>query len=138
MQKRKKETKNKGKINHKKHHATDIEVSIESILQELGLSYKKEYLVGNYPVDFHIEEYNLSIQADGCFHHGCVDCYNGVKLYPRQIFQRRRDKACILYHKYNKINIIRIRECDLKRDSLGVKNLIIEVIKKIKEGNQKK
>lgn len=109
---------------------------MKSILLNLNISFKKEYKIGNYPVDFFLPEYNLSIQCDGCWHHNKdCDCLKKVdKIYPRQIFQERRDRACIAYHKYHKINIVRFKGCEILNKANEIKNRINIIIKKIESG----
>ena len=70
-----------------------------------------------YHVDFFLPDYNLSIQADSIYWHGgCSECNISNKLNARQIFQQTRDKACICYHKFKKINLLRICECKIKNE----------------------
>lgn len=123
-------------IKGRKVKSTNIEKKLQFLLQELKLNFAMEYYVGNYPVDFFLKEHNLSINIDGCWVHGCnCDLNLGKKKYPRQVFQLRRDKACILYHKYSKINIIRIKECTLLNIEES-KAIILEVITRISKGEQ--
>jgi very-short-patch-repair endonuclease len=118
----------------KKRKSTSIETTFQLILQDLSLNFKREHYIGNYPVDFFLKEHNLSIEIDGCFHHACSKCYPDKKeQYPRQMFQKRRDKACIMYHKYSKINILRIKECSLV-DINAIKCIILEVLSRISKG----
>lgn len=117
----------------RKRPPTNIEVFLEAILRDMGLNFFKEYKIGNYPVDFYIKKYNLSIQVDGCFHHLCNKCYKDKEAYSRQVFQKRRDRACVLYHKYSKINILRLKECSLS-DPESTKLLLLEVFDRISKG----
>ena len=114
---------------------TDIEDLMAQLLKELGLKFKREYYIGNYPVDFYLPDYKLSIQTDGCWHHSHKNCKLAAgKKYPRQVFQVRRDKACMAYHKHVKISILRIRECTLKGDRDKVINIIYDCLEKITKG----
>ena len=102
---------------------------------ELGLQYKREFKVGNYPVDFYIPMYKLSIQCDGCYWHGQHSgCRYTHKNSPRRQFQARRDKACTMYHKHIKNNILRVHECQVEHSIEEVKLKITSAIKSILEG----
>jgi G:T-mismatch repair DNA endonuclease (very short patch repair protein) len=117
---------------------TDIEQLMSDTLLDMGLRFKREFYIGNYPVDFYLPEYNLSIQTDGCWCHGHLGCKlleGNKKKYPRQLFQARRDKACNLYHKHSKVNIIRVRECSLKSDVGKFKKDLKTILKLIKQGS---
>ena len=115
---------------------TDIERALARILQEEKLTYAREHRLGTYPVDFYLRKYNLTLQADGCYHHGCPSCYKGKTLEARQKKQILKDKACIGFHKHYKINIIRIYGCLILEKEDYVRGLIRKVISGIKEGNK--
>lgn len=116
---------------------TDIEKIVRDLLFFNNIKYKREYKVGNYPVDFYLPDYNLSIQCDGCFHHQCISCYKKQKVkYARQIFQKQRDKSCIAYHMYHKINILRLKGCDILSSKEKTLIKINKVIKKIINGEK--
>lgn len=115
---------------------TDIEKAVRQILLSLGFSFKMQHKIGNYPVDFYIPKYKLTIQTDGCFFHSAkCSCFKAKKIYPRQIFQQRRDKACIAYHKYHKINIIRLRGCEILESPEHIVKTILSTIERIKDGD---
>lgn len=125
---------NKSKFFKKrKHKSTNIEDIMCNLLTNCKFAFKREFLIGNYPVDFYLTDYRLSIQVDGCWHHGCKQCTKELKC-PRHIFQRNRDKACILFHKYQNINILRVKECTLVKDIELVKQTILDIIKEIESG----
>ena len=80
-------------------------------------------------------DYNLTLQCDSSYWHGpCKNCKD-VDINRRQKLQSRRDKACLTYHKYAKINIIRLCECLIKEEDELVK-LLSYYIGKI-EGGEK-
>jgi very-short-patch-repair endonuclease len=112
-----------------KHKVTSIEKKVAATLNELNLKFFREHYLGNYPVDFYIPKYNLSIQADGDYFHFCSKCYKNKNPSNRQIFQQHRDKACLTYHKYCRISLIRLRECTInKRNILKIIKIVIEKI----------
>ena len=118
-----------------KRKSTDIEKIMRSILLNMSVDFKKEYKIGNYYVDFYLPKYNLSIQCDGCwFHLPKCNCLKIVKIYKRQLFQQRRDKACIAYHIYHNINIIRFKGCEIINNSQEIFKKIQSILKKISNG----
>lgn len=116
-----------------RHKATDIEKLVSSCLREQGFYYKREHRLDNYHVDFYLPHFNLSIQADSTYWHGGCNCCRVKGLTARQRFQRHRDRACLTYHRYRRINILRICECVIK-DKTALVNLIKTSIEKIENG----
>ena len=117
---------------------TDIELKTYHALDLLKVKFKREQYHGNYPVDFYLPDYNFSIQVDGSYwHSGCNKCRGDVKLTTKQKFQSNRDKACITYHKYCKISIIRICSCTIQENTIeDLANYIGKFLKRIKEGEK--
>lgn len=116
---------------------TDIEVIMAAELKDLGLKFKREFKVGYYPIDFYLPDYELSIQVDGTYYHGnCPDCLKEEKNNPRQVFQRRRDLACISFHKYHQVSIIRVCACKLLYDKKRVRKILKSCIKTIQKGEK--
>lgn len=105
------------------------------ILDSIGVHYKMQHRVGNYPVDFYLPNFKLSIQCDGCYFHQHSSKLCKVTKVPRQIFQKYRDKACIAYHKYKHINIIRFYGCEILAKPDIVRDTILSTISKIKNGD---
>jgi very-short-patch-repair endonuclease len=114
--------------------ATDIERAVARILQNEKLSYVREYRIGTYPVDFYLRDFNLTIQADGCYHHGCPYCYTSKDLQPRQKKQTLKDKACVVFHRHSKINIIRFYGCHILEDPQYVISVLKDSIEEICDG----
>jgi very-short-patch-repair endonuclease len=114
--------------------ATDIEKILAKILKELGFSFQKEKKIGTYRVDFYVKELNLSVQADGCWHHGLSCCNEELSF--RQKVQHKRDLACISYHKHCGLNIVRLPGCKIKEKPLEVKEVLIKYMKEIVRGNK--
>jgi len=113
---------------------SDLEKEVGNVMSGAGIKYSQQTRIGNYPVDFHIKSANLSIQVDGCWHHFCSDCNVDKKHHARQKFQARRDKACNMYHKYRKVNMLRFRECFIKDNIEIIPTIIYNTIKDIKSG----
>lgn len=115
--------------------ATDIERVMKCILLNMNVSFKSEYKIGNYPVDFYLPDYNLSLQCDGCWVHNHM-CKNNKykKIYPRQIFQQQKDRSCAAYHIYHKINLIRFNGCEILDNTNKIIDKLKCIFKKIKNG----
>lgn len=115
---------------------TDIEQILYLILlNDLSVKFKSEFKVGNYPVDFYLPNCKLSIQCDGnYFHGGCEKCNPKDIKTKRQFFQSHRDQACLTYHKYCKISLIRLCSCFIKSEKIAVVNYLKAVIKRVKSG----
>lgn len=125
----------KTKKTKKTKKVSSLEKDFYDLLLSLGLVAKKQYRIGNYPVDFYFPAHKLSIQVDGCFHHGCKNCYSEQKeLYPRQRFQSRRDKACNLFHSFNKQSLIRFKECYIEANIEKIPEILYNAFNKIKSG----
>jgi very-short-patch-repair endonuclease len=124
------------KVRRKVNKQTNIEAILEGLLVELRVTYIREHYVGNYRVDFYLPDYKLSLQADGGYYHGrCLVCRDSAKGTIKNITgQKYRDKSCITYHKYKKINIIRICECQLLHNIGKVKDTILKGIETILTG----
>lgn len=68
-----------------KRYNTQIEQLVAGFLTELGLSYvQQKHVVGVGYVDFYLQEYNMIIEADGCYWHGCQLHYPTANLAKQQ------------------------------------------------------
>lgn len=115
--------------------ASSLEIKFEKLLKSLSIRFKKQVKIGSYPVDFYLTNYKLSIQVDGCFHHLCSKCYTtSSKVYPRQKFQYRRDNACNLLHKYNKVSLIRFKECYINNNIDKIPEILYNIFNRIRSG----
>lgn len=54
---------------------TKPELELASRLQSASLVYETQKRIGNILVDFYLPQQNLVIEVDGCWWHGCLDCY---------------------------------------------------------------
>ena len=73
------------------------EREVESHLQEAGLSYEKQVRVGMMLVDFYLPQQNLVIEVDGCWWHGCLDCYPGGGAKLDQFEERQKQLSILGY-----------------------------------------
>lgn len=53
---------------------TSIENKVCAVLKELGINFSEQKFIKKYAYDFYLPDYNLLIEADGCFWHGCEIC----------------------------------------------------------------
>ncbi len=91
---------------------TKPERELESRLQAAGLCYEKQKRVGNMLVDFYLSQQNLVIEVDGCYWHGCPDCFPDGGFGPDKFEARQKSLEVLGY------DAIRIWEHEL-RDTAG-------------------
>ena len=52
---------------------TKPELTFEMLLQSVNFQYKKQYKVGKKRPDFYLPDFNLLVEIDGCWAHGCKE-----------------------------------------------------------------
>ena len=84
---------------------TTPEKIMREFLDKIGVVYKQEYKIGKYWADFYLPKYNAVIEVDGDYWHSLPD----VKEK-----DTRKDK----YLKSKGINVMHIKECELKTSDI--------------------
>lgn len=65
-----------------------LEQFVAAQLDAVGLTYERQKRIGRYAVDFFVPDFNLIIEANGCYWHGCEVCgFNSAE----HIEKRKRD-----------------------------------------------
>ena len=59
---------------------TNMQLSVEKIMNELGFQTVLEYEVGNYSIDIYIPELNLAVEVDGFGHYKKRDVKRDAKV----------------------------------------------------------
>jgi G:T-mismatch repair DNA endonuclease (very short patch repair protein) len=60
-----------------KNRNTSLEICVAHLLDQWGISYVQQERIGRYYPDFFLPDYNIILEAAGCFWHGCEQCgYN--------------------------------------------------------------
>jgi DNA mismatch endonuclease (patch repair protein) len=75
--------------------------------------------------DFTFRREKVAIFVDGCFWHGCPDCYrapkSNVEFWKRKVDgNRRRDRRVTRQLRSTGWSVVRVRECVLKRSPVAV------------------
>jgi DNA mismatch endonuclease, patch repair protein len=107
-------------------HDSKIEKKVQKMLDDEHIKYRKHEPIMGQP-DIFIEP-KLAIFIDGCFWHGCTQCY-GEKILDMNIPRKSmiRDQKVNNYLSKNKIRVIRFWEHDVIYNSEN----ILKFIKKI-------
>ena len=106
---------------------TKPEIVLYGILQELDISYEKQYLIANkFCVDSFIHSKNLVIQADGDYWHG-----NSAKFSTLDKRQSKRvglDNSQDAYLKKIGLSVLRLWESQLMKEREMCKQLILDCL----------
>lgn len=120
--------KNNHLLQHRK-EPTSIEAAIYNGLDELGVSYCKQYIVGNkFACDVAFPELRIIIEIQGDYWHGNPKKFK--TLNEQQKRQQKQDRSKKAYLEACGFKVLYIWESDIKNNLTGCLNKIIEVIKK--------
>lgn len=101
---------------------SNLHKQVKATLVESGiLGFETETQVGFYSIDEADTARKLALEIDGCYWHGCPSC----GLEP-PIANRGLDARKTTYLNSRGWRVLRVRECDWKRDAAGC----LEIIKK--------
>ena len=100
----------------KKRKATSIERKVASYLKERGIYFIREKRIETYPVDFYLPGHKKVIQTDGCWYHGCKQCYTEDEILPRYKIQAYRDKANVALLEHNGLKVLRLPEHEIMKE----------------------
>ncbi|MFW6282322.1 MAG: DUF559 domain-containing protein [bacterium] len=102
-----------------------LEKYFTTVLDEMNLEYKSQYLIKYYMVDFFLEKENLIIQIDGDYWHVNPTIHPEGAIGERQINNIKVDKAFNTYiEKYTNYKLLRIWESDIHKNLDKVKEQI--------------
>lgn len=85
--------------------------TFKRLLENAGLEFQTEYQVGFYAIDEASPDLKVAVEIDGCYWHGCPHC----KSLPFGD-NARLDKRKTTYLERRGWAVLRVRECDLKKD----------------------
>ena len=74
---------------------------MRELLDKVGAEYEQEYKIGKYWADFYLPKYNVVIEVDGDYWHSLPDV-------------KEKDTRKDIYLKSKGINVMHIKECELK------------------------
>lgn len=107
---------------------TRPEVELRRALHRRGLRFRLHRAVaGKYRVDIVLPKWRLAVFVDGCFWHGCPRHSRAVFKGPnadrwqRKIAENKsRDARCNAAAQSEGWRVIRVWECDIRRDVMAV------------------
>lgn len=91
-------------IQGKKRGDTSIEKKLAEYLHSSGISFKKQYLIIHFVVDFYIPDRNLVIEADGDYWHSLDK-------------NKKKDKAKSAYLLKCGYNLLRLTETEINNNN---------------------
>jgi DNA mismatch endonuclease (patch repair protein) len=93
---------------------SSVEKAIYKELNSLNIYFISHYQIYVMWVDVYVPKYNLVIEVDGCYWHGCKKCgFDDERAKEARKKDRQRD-----YHLKNEgYKIVRIKEHDIKKDA---------------------
>jgi very-short-patch-repair endonuclease len=81
---------------------SSIEIAVKKVLDSLGENYHHQHRIGKFLVDFYLPDRNLVIEADGDYWHSLER-------------NRKNDIKKDQYMKESQINLVRLKESDIRR-----------------------
>jgi G:T-mismatch repair DNA endonuclease (very short patch repair protein) len=102
---------------------TKPEIAVQTLLQDCGIEFATHRHISGllHQWDIVIESKKTLIEVDGCYWHGCTVC----KLEKAR--SKPSDTAQTIYAQEHGWTVIRIRECEIKKDDFRrLKMLLIE------------
>lgn len=116
-------------LSSRKQNNTWIELEVQNMLDELNISYIKQYEVKRMTVDFYIPDNNLAIEVNGDFWHCNPDIYGKIKplhkIHPRVIEKDKRKKQQ-LYEEGIDLHVV--WENELLNNKQEVKSSLSQII----------
>ena len=74
---------------------TSIELAIKKELQERSIDFEVQLRLTDFIVDFYLPRYKLVIECDGCWFHGCPECFPDGTPYANRNRDQFRDTKLI-------------------------------------------
>ena len=111
------------KKTNKRRPRSGLEKSFYTLLDELGIKYKKEYKISRLHVDIFIPE-KLIIELSGCFWHKC-ECQKpkgGWK--PSDLDVHERDRRRFAFLESKGFTVHEIWECEMKERGKVTKKIL--------------
>lgn len=101
---------------------------VDKILNEINVSYEREYITDFYSIDNYLKETGLMIEVMGDYWH-CNPLKYQDKIYENQSNVIRKDHAkhTFIHNKYN-VEILYLWENDIINNAVLCKNLILKYI----------
>ncbi len=81
---------------------SSIEIAVKKVLDSLGENYQHQHRIGKFLVDFYLPDRNLVIEVDGDYWHSLEK-------------NKKKDAKKDQYMKEFQINLVRLKESDIRR-----------------------
>jgi very-short-patch-repair endonuclease len=107
---------------------TKIEIKVNDFLSSLNLSFKKNYIINNFLVDFYLLDYNIVLECDGDYWHANPKFFDNKILTNAQIKNIDRDIRKNKMLREENIKYLRFWEYDIKYNFPDVENKIKETL----------
>lgn len=125
----------RGRVNRN----TKPEVALRAALHRLGLRFRLHRTVASrYTVDIVLPRWRLAVFVGGCFWHGCPkhspDVFKGpnAERWLRKIAENReRDARSIAAAQSEGWRVIRVWECDVRRDVNAVARRVNDIAREM-------
>ena len=98
---------------NKRRPRSGLEKAFYTLLDELGINYKKEYKISRLHVDIFIQP-NLVIELSGCFWHKCSCLKPKGGWKPSDLVVKERDKRRYAFLESKGFIVREIWECEMK------------------------
>jgi len=112
---------------HGPYKDTKPELKMKEILNELNISFKHQFRLGNHSFDFHLLNTNILIEVDGDYWHSNPKKF--IKLNNTQLKIKERDKKHNEIAKTNNFILLRFWENDILNNTEEVKNKLAKTLK---------
>lgn len=117
---------------------TSIERIMKNLLKELNVTYVfqdalpevQAQLTTYHPFDFIIPEHKLIVETDGCFWHGCTQCYPEAGAYESVDKVIKRDVVITAAVNNTKWTLLRFKEHDIVNNLAYVASVLKKYIAK--------
>lgn len=95
---------------------TEPELICKGLLEDLGLEFESQHVIGYYTEDFYLPDFEYVIQVDGDFWHANPEFWKDEDLYPLQKKNKRLDASCNSFLQGEGFGVLRLWESDLHND----------------------
>jgi len=110
---------------------TKLHAQLKAALVHAGVQSETEYEVGYYAIDEAVPDVKLSIEADGCYWHGCTVC--GFPGHPQIAHY---DKAKESYLRNRGWTILHFPGHEIKKDADACACVVTRTIERLRNGSR--
>ena len=89
--------------------------AIAAMMDELGVKYEREWILGHYSYDFYLPDFHVCIEVQGDYWHGNPRVYSSQQLTARQRRRQNIDKTKRSFAQNRGVGVIAVWEWDITR-----------------------